>query len=78
MKKSKSMTKIQALDFSKWENIIALLGGFLSYYFGFYEDYKKAINSFNCISTSAEKFKATLTTSIGKMNSSIGGVTANC
>jgi hypothetical protein len=78
MKRTTSMTKIQQLDFTNWENILSFLGGFLSYFFGFYEEYKNAVNSYTCISTAATSGKALLIKSIGKINDSIGGVTTNC
>ena len=51
-KSSRSKSKTREVNFSDWTNIATMIGGFLSHYFGFYDEFKQAQAAYTCVSSS--------------------------
>lgn len=76
--KSKSKTLTKEVDFTNKTNLLYMLGGFISHFFGFYKEYKAATAVFSCITDAYPKIEATFKSAFTEVTSKISNTIAKC
>lgn len=77
-KSSKVKTNTREVDFTKWENLVILIGGFISYYFGFYDQFKEAQATFTCANKSIADAQKLITESFTSFATIVVELVRNC
>jgi hypothetical protein len=76
--KSKSKTLTKEVDFTIRENLLNMLGGFVSYFFGFYQEYKTAQGVFSCITDAYPTIESTFKSAFTQITSKLTNTIDKC
>jgi hypothetical protein len=77
-KSRRSRTKTREVNFSDWTNLTYLLGGFISHYFGFYEEFKNAQATYTCVQTSIPIVQKAATDAFAEITKNLNTVMSTC